>query len=50
MSLKVGSFTFWAESSQMDFTGKLMLSVLGNRLLDSAGMHAEKSGFGMAFS
>lgn len=49
MSLKVGSFTFLAESSQMDFTGKLMLSVLGNRLLDSAGMHAEKSGFGMAF-
>lgn len=49
MSLNVGSYKFLAESSQMDFAGRLMLNHLGNQLLNAAGTHAEECGFGMNF-
>ena len=45
---KVGKFSFAAEPFHVDFTGKLTLSVLGNHLLNCAGMHASQRGFGIA--
>lgn len=49
MESNIGTYSFLAEPSQMDFTGNLMLSVLGKHLLDSASMHAADCGFGMTF-
>lgn len=45
---KIGTFEFLAEPFQADYTGHLTLSVLGNHLLNCAGIHAEQRGFGIS--
>ena len=45
---KIGSYDFVAEPFHVDFTGRLTMGVLGNHLLNAAGFHAEKRGFGIA--
>lgn len=45
---KVGTYSFVAEPFHVDFTGKLFMGALGNRLLDCAGLHAAERGFGIA--
>lgn len=45
---KVGTYRFLAEPFHVDFTGRLTLGVLGNHLLNCAGMHAASRGFGIA--
>lgn len=45
---KIGTYRFVAEPFHVDFTGHLMLGVLGNHLLNSAGFHASDRGFGIA--
>ena len=45
---KVGRFPFVAEPFHVDFTGHLTMSVLGNHLLNCAGVHASDRGFGIA--
>lgn len=44
---KVEIFEFYAEPFQVDFTGHLTLSVLGNHMLNCAGIHADHRGFGI---
>ncbi len=44
---RVGTYRFVAEPFHVDFTGRLMLGVLGNHLLNCAGFHANERGFGM---
>lgn len=48
MKEKVGHYDFMAEPFHVDFTGSLTMSVLGNHLLNCAGMHASERGFGIA--
>lgn len=45
---KIDRFEFVCEPFHSDFTGSLLLSVLGNHLLNCAGQHASKRGFGIA--
>lgn len=45
---KVETTHFVCEPFHADFTGRLTLSVLGNHLLNCAGQHASKRGFGIA--
>jgi len=45
---KIDRFDFVCEPFHADFTGRLTLGVLGNHLLNCAGQHASKRGFGMA--
>ena len=45
---KIGSYDFVVEPFHVDFTGRLTMGVLGNHLLNAAGFHAEKRGFGIA--
>ena len=44
----VSSTPYVAEPFQVDFNGKLFMSVLGNNLLNTAGFHANDRGFGIA--
>lgn len=44
---KVEEFEFLAEPFHVDFTGHLTLGVIGNHLLNCAGMHADHRGFGI---
>jgi len=45
---KVEKFTFVCEPFHADFSGHLTLSLLGNHLLNCAGQHASRRGFGIA--
>lgn len=45
---KIGTYMFVAEPFHVDFNGKLTLGVLGNHLLNCAGLHAMDRGFGMS--
>lgn len=45
---KIDRFDFICEPFHADFTGHLTLSVLGNHLLNCAGQHASRRGFGIA--
>ncbi len=45
---KVGTYSFVTEPFHVDFTGKISMGVLGNHLLNCAGIHAAERGFGMA--
>lgn len=45
---KTECFKFLAEPFEVDYTGRLTLSVLGNHLLNCAGIHAEQRGFGIS--
>ena len=45
---KIGSNDFVAEPFHVDFTEKLTMGVLGNHLLNCAGIHAAERGFGIA--
>lgn len=45
---KIDRFDFICEPFHSDFTGHLTLSVLGNHLLNCAGQHASRRGFGIA--
>ncbi|MDR0892152.1 MAG: acyl-[acyl-carrier-protein] thioesterase [Mediterranea sp.] len=47
MENKIGSYEFVVEPFHTDFSGHLMLSVLGNHFLNCAGFHASERGFGM---
>lgn len=47
MNNKVGTFEFLAEPFHVDCTGHLTLGVIGNHLLNCAGMHADQRGFGI---
>ncbi|MGL4520914.1 MAG: acyl-[acyl-carrier-protein] thioesterase [Phocaeicola sp.] len=44
---RVGKYPFMAEPFHVDFTGKLTMSVLGNHLLNCAGIHATDRGLGI---
>jgi acyl-ACP thioesterase len=44
----IGTYQFLAEPFHVDCTGQLSLSIVGNHLLNCAGMHAAKRGFGLA--
>ncbi len=44
---RIGSFDFVAEPFHVDSMERLTLGVLGNHLLNCAGMHAAERGFGM---
>lgn len=44
----IDRFSFVCEPFHSDFTGHLSLSILGNHLLNCAGQHASKRGFGIA--
>lgn len=45
---KIDSFNFVCEPFHSDFMGHLTLSILGNHLLNCAGQHASRRGFGIA--
>lgn len=45
---KIGTYALTAEPFHVDFMGKLTMGVLGNHLLNCAGLHAAERGFGMA--
>ena len=45
---KIGTYQFVAEPFHVDFTGRLTMGVLGNHLLNCAGVHASERGFGIA--
>lgn len=45
---RIGKYALVAEPFHVDFTGKLTMGVLGNHLLNCAGVHASERGFGMA--
>lgn len=45
---KIDHFSFVCEPFHADFTGHLNLSILGNHLLNCAGQHASRRGFGIA--
>ncbi len=45
---KIGSYDFVADPFHVDFTEKLTMGVLGNHLLNCAGIHAAERGFGIA--
>ena len=47
MEEKVGTYELTAEPFHADFTGRIMLGVLGNQMLNCAGQHATRRGFGM---
>lgn len=44
----IGSYSFLAEPFHCDFMGKLLMSHLGNHLLNAADFHAHEGGFGMS--
>lgn len=46
---KVGHYDFFTEAFHVDLTGRLFMGILGNQLLNVAGMHAKDRGFGMAY-
>lgn len=45
---KIGTYRFMAEPFHVDFSGRLAVGVLGNHLLNCAGIHANDRGFGIA--
>lgn len=45
---KIGRYRHAAELFHVDFKGRLTLNVLGNHLLNCAGLHASERGFGMS--
>ena len=45
---QIGTYALTVEPFHVDFTGKLTMGVLGNHLLNCAGVHASERGFGMA--
>lgn len=45
---EVGEYSFRVEPFHADFKGRLTLGVLGNYLLNCAGLHAAERGFGIA--
>lgn len=48
MSSYIDRFDFICEPFHADFSGHLTLSILGNHLLNCAGQHASRRGFGIA--
>lgn len=46
---KVGHYDFFTEAFHVDLKGRLFLGILGNQLLNVAGMHAKDRGFGIAY-
>lgn len=48
MDNKIGTFEFLTEPFHVDYTGHLTLSVMGNHILNCAGMHADARGFGIS--
>ena len=42
---KIGTYKFVTEPYHVDFTGKLTMGILGNHLLNCAGLHASARGF-----
>lgn len=44
---KVGRYPFMAEPFQVDFSGRLPVSVLGNQMLNAADFHSKERGFGI---
>lgn len=45
---RIGCYRHAAELFHVDFKGRLTMSVLGNHLLNCAGLHASERGFGMS--
>ena len=43
----VDSYPFYVEPFHVDFTGRIFLGVLGNHLLNAAGNHSQKRGWGI---
>ena len=44
----IDSHPFYVEPFHVDFTGKIFLGVLGNHLLNAAGNHSQKRGWGIS--
>lgn len=45
---KIGTYDFIAEPFHVDLNGQLTMGILGNHLLNCAGIHANDRGFGMS--
>lgn len=43
----IDSYPFYVEPFHVDFTGRIFLGVLGNHLLNAAGNHSQKRGWGI---
>lgn len=47
--MQIGTYKFLAEPFHSDVTGSVSLAVMGNHLLNCAGMNAEENGFGIDY-
>ena len=45
---QIGTYQLVTEPYHVDFMGRLTMGVLGNHLLNCAGVHASERGFGIA--
>ena len=43
----IDHYPFYVEPFHVDFTGRIFLGVLGNHLLNAAGNHSQKRGWGI---
>ena len=44
---KIDSYPFYVEPFHVDFTGRMFLGILGNHLLNAAGNHSQRRGWGI---
>ena len=44
---KIDSYPFYVEPFHVDFTGRIFMGILGNHLLNAAGNHSQKRGWGI---
>ena len=44
----IDSYPFYVEPFHVDFTGRIFLGVLGNHMLNAAGNHSHKRGWGIS--
>mgnify|MGYP002627380344 CR=1 FL=1 len=44
---RIDSYPFYVEPFHVDFTGRIFLGVLGNHLLNAAGNHSQRRGWGI---
>ena len=44
---KIESYPIYVEPFHVDFTGRIFMGILGNHLLNAAGNHSQKRGWGI---
>ena len=44
---KIDQYPFFVEPFHVDFNGRMFMSVLGNHLLNAAGKHSQRRGWGI---